>query len=98
MKFRFRILLRFLFTFEIHNKMISPFFVSTKCNLAAKELAEKNTLLACTLLIYNTLLGCMWVLGNNSFAPVIRKLFNYVKVVGTHCLLLIHCTHSLKEM
>ena len=41
--------------------MIDPFFVTIKCSLPVKELAEKNTLLAYTLLIYNKLLGheCM---------------------------------------
>lgn len=69
--------------------MIDPSFVTSKCSLAVKEPAEKNILLAYTLLIYNKLLGCMWVLWNNSFSPVIRKLFNYVKVLGTRCLLLV---------
>jgi hypothetical protein len=36
--------------------MINPFFVIANCSLPVKERAEKNTLLAYTLLIYNKLL------------------------------------------
>lgn len=42
--------------FEIRYKEIDTFFVNAKGSLPVKELAGKNTLLACTLLIYNQLL------------------------------------------
>lgn len=56
--FRFVIILRFFIRFpiEINNKMIDPFFTSAKYSLPAKEVAEKNTLLAYGLLINNMLL------------------------------------------
>ncbi|KAL6034293.1 hypothetical protein STEG23_015035 [Scotinomys teguina] len=73
--------------FEINNKVTDPFFVTTKYNLSVKELAERNTLLAYTLLIYNKLLRheCMGVLGD-CLLPAISKIFNQVRncVPGDH--------------
>ena len=75
------ILLGFLIRlpFEINNKVIDSFFAIAQCNLPVKDLAEKNTLLAYTLLIYNKLLGykCMWVLGTTCLSPVRCKMFSY---------------------
>ena len=61
--------------------MSGPFLVTAKCRLPAKELTEKNALLAHTLFIYHKSLGheCMWVLGITCFLPVIREMFNYVR-------------------
>lgn len=69
--FRSEIILRFFIRlhFEIYNKIKNPFFVTTSSSLLVIELAEKNTFLAYTLLIYNKLLRheCMWILENNLF-------------------------------
>ena len=60
--------------------MIDPFFVTTKCSLPVKELAEKNALLAYTLLIYNKLFEqeCVWFLGD-CFSHVVGKMFNHAR-------------------
>lgn len=42
-------------TFEVNNKMTAPFSVTEKCSLAARELTEKDALLAYTLLITSCL-------------------------------------------
>lgn len=52
--------------------MIDPLFVTSKCSRPVKEVTEKNTLLAYTLLVCNKLLRreCLWVLGNHLlFSP-----------------------------
>lgn len=78
--------LRFLIRLPLKtsNKVIDPFFVTSKCNLPVKDLTEKTTLLVYTLLVYNTLLGyeCVWVLGIIYFSPNISEVFNYVREIG----------------
>ena len=86
--------------FEINNKVIDPFFVTTKCSQPAQELTEKNTLLSYTLLIYNKLLGYkyIWFLGTTCFSPVVHKMFNHVREMeDTLLFTCIHHNQSLKN-
>lgn len=59
-------ILRF-FTKLLFEIMIDPLFVTSKCSPPVKEVTEKNTSLAYTLLVCNKLLRreCLWVLGNH---------------------------------
>lgn len=61
----FKMFIRLLF--EINNKVIDPFSITAKCALMVRETADKITLLAYALLIYNKLISQehVWVLGNN---------------------------------
>ena len=65
-----------------------------------KKMAEKNTLLAYMLLVYNKLLGykCIQILETTYFSPGVCKMFNPVRDVGNMLLFnSIHCNHSLEK-
>lgn len=64
--------------------MIDPLFVTSKCSRPVKEVTEKNTLLAYTLLVCNKLLRreCLWVLGNHLLFSPKHKMFTHWGTYG----------------